>query len=273
MNSLPSIFNDVIGPVMRGPSSSHTAASWRVARMAVQMINGPLKHALIEFDKDGAWVTNYEEQGTVLGMNGGLLEIDMADDLMKQTDRIASERGVSIDYQISAFDNSHANSMQLTLTSNQGDRIKVLAASLGGGSFEIQKIDECKVHMKGDYHELLVWSNSDIKKDLTAIKPPGVDLEHVKASEFILYIFKSSQPFDKVLKNHIAEYDEVHKVANVRAIMPVIAGKEKELPFSFICAAISHASRVAVVASLSLTNSPTMNPKLSSPPPTKSSSG
>jgi len=61
MNSFPSIFNDVIGPVMRGPSSSHTAASWRVARMAVQMIDGPLKHALIEFDKDGAWVTNYEE--------------------------------------------------------------------------------------------------------------------------------------------------------------------------------------------------------------------
>jgi len=63
MNKLPSIFNDVIGPVMRGPSSSHTAASWRVAMMAVQMIDGGLKEALIEFDKAGAWVTNYEDRG------------------------------------------------------------------------------------------------------------------------------------------------------------------------------------------------------------------
>ena len=158
MNSLPSIFNDVIGPVMRGPSSSHTAASWRVARMAVQMINDPLKEALITFDKDGAWVTNYEEQGTVLGMNGGLLEIDMADDLMKQTERIASERGIDISYEIGAFDNTHANSMQLTLTSIEGDRVKILAASLGGGSFEIQKIDNYDVKICGDFHEMLILS-------------------------------------------------------------------------------------------------------------------
>ena len=72
MNHLPSIFNDVIGPIMRGPSSSHTAASWRVARMAVQILNDSLTHADIAFDEAGAWTTNYREQGTVLGMDGGL---------------------------------------------------------------------------------------------------------------------------------------------------------------------------------------------------------
>ncbi len=83
MTKFPSIYNDVIGPVMRGPSSSHTAASWRVARMAVQILSDELKTAQIEIDRDGAWVTNYEDQGTVLGMNGGLLENDMDDDAMK----------------------------------------------------------------------------------------------------------------------------------------------------------------------------------------------
>lgn len=234
MNSFPSIFNDVIGPVMRGPSSSHTAASWRVAKMAVHMIDGPLKHALIAFDKDGAWVTNYEEQGTVLGMNGGLLEIDMADDLMKQTERIASERGVNIDYEISTFDNTHANSMLLTLTSIQGDHVKVLAASLGGGSFEIQKIDNCEVNMKGDYHELLVWSYGTIEKELLEIKPPEAQLKCVESPDFKLYIFESFQPFDEGLKYHITQYDEVYKVANVLPVMPVIAGQERELPFSSI---------------------------------------
>jgi L-serine dehydratase len=243
MNSFPSIFNDVIGPVMRGPSSSHTAASWRVARMAVQMIGGPLKRALIAFDKDGAWVTNYEEQGTVLGMNGGLLEIDMADDLMKQTERIASERGVDIDYEISTFENSHANSMLLTLTSVQGDRVEVLAASLGGGSFEIQKIDECKVQMKGDYHELLVWSHGDIEKELLGIKPPGVELKRVVSKDFNLYIFESFQPFEEALKHHITQYDDVYKVVNVLPVMPVIGGQESALPFSSIESLIDYSDK------------------------------
>ncbi|MEL4455657.1 L-serine ammonia-lyase, iron-sulfur-dependent, subunit alpha [Lutimonas vermicola] len=241
MNSLPSIFNDVIGPVMRGPSSSHTAASWRVARMAVQMIDGHLKHASIAFDKDGAWVTNYEEQGTVLGMNGGLLEIDMADDLMKQTERIASERGVDISYKISTFENTHANSMQLTLTSDGGDHVEVLAASLGGGSFEIQKIDGCRVKMKGDYHELLVWSHGDIEKDLLKIKSSEVQLKCIESTDFNLYVFESYQPFDGVLTDRILQVDEVFKMANVLPVMPIISGKDRELPFSTIESLIAYA--------------------------------
>lgn len=231
MDNLPSIFNDVIGPVMRGPSSSHTAASWRVARMAVQMLQGNLKKALIEFDKDGAWVTNYEEQGTVLGMNGGLLEIDMADDEMKQSKKIASEKGVDISYSISTFNNSHANSMQLTLTSDTGDVVQVLAASLGGGSFEIQKIDGCKVHMKGDYHTLLVWANGDLEDDLQELKPSQTHFNFVECDGLKLYILESPEAFSKAFVDHINQFDEVKKIRNVLPIMPVISGRERELPF------------------------------------------
>ncbi len=43
MNDTPGIFNDVVGPVMRGPFSSHTAASWRIARTCLDILNEPLK--------------------------------------------------------------------------------------------------------------------------------------------------------------------------------------------------------------------------------------
>ncbi|MEZ5000525.1 MAG: hypothetical protein R2744_05435 [Bacteroidales bacterium] len=80
MAKLPGIFNDVIGPVMRGPSSSHTAASWRIARTALDILSDPLEEALIEFDRDGAWAPNYREQGTTIGIDGGLLGIDIVDE-------------------------------------------------------------------------------------------------------------------------------------------------------------------------------------------------
>jgi L-serine dehydratase len=69
-----SIFNDVLGPVMRGPSSSHTAASWRIAVIAVRILDDELQRALVEFDRHGVWASNYVEQGTALGMNAGLLD-------------------------------------------------------------------------------------------------------------------------------------------------------------------------------------------------------
>ena len=56
MEKRPGIFNDVIGPIMRGPSSSHTAASWRAAKICMDILNEPLKKAIIDFDKDGACV-------------------------------------------------------------------------------------------------------------------------------------------------------------------------------------------------------------------------
>ena len=101
----PSIFNDVIGPVMRGPSSSHTAASWRIARMCLEILDDSPGKALIEFDKDGAWATNYEEQGTVMGINAGLLGLEITDDRMKVCNQILKETELTINYQISSFKN------------------------------------------------------------------------------------------------------------------------------------------------------------------------
>jgi L-serine dehydratase len=54
-----SIFNDVIGPVMRGPSSSHCAAALRIGRLARDLMEGDLKKVIVEFDRDGPSMTGY----------------------------------------------------------------------------------------------------------------------------------------------------------------------------------------------------------------------
>ena len=239
MKNLPSIFNDVIGPVMRGPSSSHTAASWRVGKMAVQILHEPLKAALVEFDRDGAWVNNYREQGTVLGMDGGLLEIDMADREMKRTEEVAREMGVKINYAIGSFENSHANSMQLTLTSTGGRQVKLLAASLGGGSFEIQKIDGFNVGMKGDFYYFLVWSKTDMERELMELLPDGAELISRKKANEKIFIFQGSQPFPDGLLQHIKRFEEVEKTANVCPVMPIVSGREADLPFGDVASLIA----------------------------------
>ena len=66
--SLPSIFNDVLGPVMRGPSSSHSAAALRIGRLIRQLMDNNIKNLLVEYDPNGSLVTTHKSQGTVFGL-------------------------------------------------------------------------------------------------------------------------------------------------------------------------------------------------------------
>ncbi|MBE0668431.1 MAG: serine dehydratase, partial [Bacteroidales bacterium] len=60
METPVSIFNDVLGPVMRGPSSSHTAASARIGRLAAHLLGEEIKSVLVEFTPDGSLATTYD---------------------------------------------------------------------------------------------------------------------------------------------------------------------------------------------------------------------
>jgi L-serine dehydratase len=177
MSTHPSIFNDVLGPVMRGPSSSHTAASWRIARVAMDLLKDELVEALIEFDADGAWAPNYEEQGTVLGMSGGLLGIDITDKRIIDHARIAKERKIRIRYAISRFPTDHANTVRLTLTGRSEKQLNMTAVSLGGGMFEVRLLNGFPLKMQGDYHELLGYTvantNGQPHTELENMLPEG----------------------------------------------------------------------------------------------------
>ena len=71
--NIPSIFNDVLGPVMRGPSSSHSAAANRIGRLCRDLVGGDLRKAIIEYDPNGSLVTTHKSQGTDMGLYGGFL--------------------------------------------------------------------------------------------------------------------------------------------------------------------------------------------------------
>ncbi len=72
-SEFPSIFNDVIGPVMRGPSSSHCAAAVRIGRLARDLMGGRITEVRMELDAKGSLAFTHESQGSDMGLFGGLL--------------------------------------------------------------------------------------------------------------------------------------------------------------------------------------------------------
>ncbi|MCU0460243.1 MAG: L-serine ammonia-lyase, iron-sulfur-dependent, subunit alpha [Bacteroidales bacterium] len=239
----PGILNDVIGPVMRGPSSSHTAASWRIARVALDILNQPLKHALIEFDRDGAWAPNYREQGTPMGFDGGLSGLEITDERMKSAGSYAQQKGIVIEYLVSSFPADHPNTVRLTLLGMSGKTVQIIAVSLGGGSFEIRSVNGFPVRLNGDLYALMIFStdNQDYRDELKARIPPGVYFSIDQLGDRIKYEFKSTYPFPPDLMSHLQNHPVLDDIAVISPIMPVIAGRETEMPFSSISSLMDYA--------------------------------
>ena len=161
MSSYPSIFNDVIGPVMRGPSSSHCAASLRIARLCRDLMDGEIKHILIEFDPNGSLATTHKSQGSDMGLFGGFLGWEAHDERLPSSEKYLAEAGINYEINICELVEKHPNTYQITL-SNDKEARRLTAISTGGGMIEVIQIDGNKVSMAGDYHETLVYCNSSV---------------------------------------------------------------------------------------------------------------
>ena len=75
-----SIFNHVLGPVMRGPSSSHTAGAFHIASMARSLLGGMPRRAVLAFDPAGSYAATYVAQGADRGFAMGLLDKPLTDE-------------------------------------------------------------------------------------------------------------------------------------------------------------------------------------------------
>ena len=245
MEKRPGIFNDVIGPIMRGPSSSHTAASWRAAKICMDILNEPLKKAIIDFDKDGAWASNYKGQGTPLGIEGGLLGLEMTDDRMKNTELVANELGISIHYEINSFKTNHVNTFRLLLEGINGKNIQVVAISIGGGSFEIQNIDGFEVKICGDFYELLLFNSAKemALEELQVMLPQSNSIvESFNNDKRLINIKFSKEVSDETIEKLKGALN-FQEFIITKPVLPIVAGNESKLPFTSVASLLEFAEK------------------------------
>ena len=99
----PSIFNDVIGPVMRGPSSSHCAASLRIGRICHDIMEGRISEIEIDFDPNGSLATTHKEQGSDMGLFGGFLGWEAYDERLVDSEMHIGAAGIRFKINIIDF--------------------------------------------------------------------------------------------------------------------------------------------------------------------------
>ncbi|TFH34004.1 MAG: hypothetical protein E4G95_08885, partial [Bacteroidia bacterium] len=136
-----SIFNNVIGPVMRGPSSSHTAAAVRIGQMARRMLGEEPVHAIFRFDPSGSLATTYRGQGSAMGLAAGLLGMAVIDSELVNSEKEAARRGLVIEYIIEPFNTTHPNTYRSVITGKSGQTVEFTALSTGGGIIRLTELN------------------------------------------------------------------------------------------------------------------------------------
>jgi len=144
----------MIGPIMIGPSSSHTAGVVRIARAAIRILGGKPDEAIITFYN--SFARTYEGHGSDRAIIAGLMDFKTDDPLIKTSLDIAKERGLI--YKFKSIGNSsvhHPNTIKLNL--KQGDKsIEVIGESLGGGVINIAEVDGFVANFSAQNHSLII---------------------------------------------------------------------------------------------------------------------
>ena len=145
---------DIIGPVMIGPSSSHTAGVVRIGNIVHRMLGGSPSRIAVHFY--GSFAKTYAGHGSDKAIIGGLLGYTTEDARIRDSLRIARDGGIPFAFEATAQSPGHPNSLTVTAEAANGSTVSVLGESIGGGSIVIRKINDIDVAFDGQYDTLLV---------------------------------------------------------------------------------------------------------------------
>jgi len=159
-----SILNDVIGPIMRGPSSSHTAGAFFIGRAARSVLGEPLVSARVVFDPNGSFARVYQGQKSDVGFAAGLLGKSITDEEFSSSLAEAKAKGLQITFECEPIKISdHPNAVTINATSIGRRRLSLTAASIGGGQIRIDQVDGTPVAHDGRRLRLLITAAGKLK--------------------------------------------------------------------------------------------------------------
>lgn len=145
---------DIIGPIMIGPSSSHTAGAARIGLVARRLLNEEPVKAIISLH--GSFSKTYTGHGTDRALVGGLLNMDVDDERLRDSLVLAKDQGLDFTFTHVNLKEAHPNTVIIDLTGKTGKKIKVLGSSVGGGNILIEQINGMEVSFTGDENTLII---------------------------------------------------------------------------------------------------------------------
>lgn len=209
---------DIIGPIMVGPSSSHTAGAARIGKAVYTLFGGIPEKAVITFF--GSFAQTYKGHGSDVAVIGGLLGFDPWDQRIRDSFALAEKAGIDISIQTSDKPTDHPNTITVKASGKDGPDLGVTACSLGGGKIRVSAIDGFPTALSCDNPAILVFHKDrfGVVADVSNVLAKNeINIGHMEVSrrekgEDALMIIEVDNMQDRTLKTALEKLKNVTRV-------------------------------------------------------------
>ena len=211
---------DIIGPVMIGPSSSHTAGAARIGRVARDLFGRQPKWAKIHLY--GSFAETYRGHGTDVAIIGGLLDFDTDDERIKTSFEEAKLAGLSFEFIPEEAHKEHPNTARIVMGDEESE-LSVEGISIGGGKIEISEVNGFKLRLTGGMPAIIVVHNDRtgcIANVANCLAMHDVNIGHMEVSRIergltALMVIEVDQNIEERILEQISFIPNIIKVSKI----------------------------------------------------------
>ncbi|WP_373897690.1 L-serine ammonia-lyase, iron-sulfur-dependent subunit beta [Haloimpatiens sp. FM7315] len=220
---------DIIGPIMIGPSSSHTAGAARLAKIASIIAGDGIQK--VKFLLHGSFAKTYKGHGTDRALVAGILKMEPWDERLRVSFDIAKKNNIDIEFIESDLGDVHPNTVKFIITKKDGTVIEVMGSSVGGGNIVVTNIEGREVDFRGDYPTVIIEQKDTpgmISKITSLMYEENINIAFMR-------VYRNSKgskatmtfETDSIISDEIVnKINAVEGIENVKVINPVMEGEE-----------------------------------------------
>lgn len=209
---------DILGPVMIGPSSSHTAGAVRIGWMAQRLLGSPPVRA--EIGLAGSFALTGRGHGTDRALIAGLLGMHPDDSRIPDSFALAAERGLDFTFSTLHLRGAHPNTARLQLTGADGRTLDIVAESVGGGRIRVCSIDGITANFIGEHNTLIVHNQdapghvSAVSSALTQRQVNIATMQLYRSDEggYAVMVVECDQPIPDDIREWLRHIDGILKI-------------------------------------------------------------
>ncbi len=235
-NNTPSIFNDVLGPVMRGASSSHVGGAFRIAKLIrLAYPENTLASVRCEFDTFGSQAATHTGHGSDLGFYCGMLGMELEDPDVPKIFEIAKTSEPGIEIAVVPLHEKDPTLHRVTVTGKNGaSHCWDGVTSMGGGMVELTAYDGFRISVNGDYYELLLTVDAAraeaARKAVSEIVGPDFITSDKKEDRVLIQAKTHRALSDRELAA-VKETVKPSELYRIPPVLPTLSRADMKVPF------------------------------------------
>lgn len=212
---------DIIGPIMIGPSSSHTAGAARIGKVARSLFRR--QPTWVNIHLYGSFASTYKGHGTDVALIGGILDFDTFDERIIESITLAENEGIKMTFVEEEALTDHPNTVRITMGDDEGE-IELVGISIGGGKIEIIELNGFLLRLSGHHPAILVEHNDkfgSIASVSNVLALHEINIGHMEVSrkdvgQKALMTIEVDQNIDDCI------LDEIEKLPNILAVTKIV---------------------------------------------------